>query len=308
MQNLFYNVTGEQTLVWDAPEGRPSAVTSVEVFGLTIGDDGTAEDATTGSGTAETNPSTTFDAAAGTSETDSTLMPLTATTGIAIGRTYMATNAAGETELVEVREIVSGVSASSRHALTNDFAASDTFESTRISIAIDDTWIADSNNITDDLDPNSGYRVRWVYVVDSITRVHDSYFNVVRYRADHDVTPQMMDNDSPGWINSLEIEHREDRGAALVDNGYRKFVLDLHRRSIPAEMLRNRGVVNEMTILRTLLNGSKARARKTGDVTAYEIDRLEYFSALDGLIPLTSTADDTSGAGGPGIRSQITLR
>lgn len=308
MQNLFFGVTG-QTLVLDAPQGRPSSVTSVTLFAATSGDDSTTHsDATTGSASIESDPDTTFDADSGTSQRDSTLMALTATTGIAVGRTYLVTNAASESELVEVEEFAAGVSASSRHALRNDYTTGDTFESTRMSISVDSTWIADENNITDDLDPNSGYRIRWVYVVDSISYVHDTYANVVRYRADHDVTPVMMDTSSPGWINALPSEHIEDRGRALIDEGYRRFVLDLHARKIPAEMLRNRDVVNEMTILRALLNQSKAKARKTGDTTGYEIDRLEYFGALDGLIPETSTADDTTGAGGDGIRAAVWTR
>jgi len=299
MQNLYYNITGEQTLTWDAPEGRPSAVTSVTVYPAGTGDDGTAEAATTGVGTVETTPDTTFDAASGDAQSDPTQLNLTATTGCAIGRKYLATNAAGETEFVECTEISSGDSISTRHPLRNDYASGDSLESTRISISVDDTWVADSTNISDDLDPNSGYRVRWVYVVGGLTKVHDSYFNLVRYQAGHSVTPEQMDAKRPGWLDSLPTDHIEDRGAVIVDDAYSDFRFDLHRRRIPAEMLRNRDVVNHMTILRALLNRSEDRAVRTGDVVGYEIDRENYFGALDGLIPdKTDIATDSGGAGG----------
>ena len=297
MQNLYYNITGEQTLVWDAQEGRPSAVTSVTVYPAATGDDGTAEAATTGVGTVEANPDTTFDAISGSSQTDPTVLALAATTGCAVGRRYLATNAEGEAEFVPCIEVDAGVSITSRHPLRNVYSVGDTLESTRISISIDDTWIADSTNISDDLDPNSGYRVRWVYVVGGITRVHDSYFNVVRYQAGHSVRPDQVNNKRSGWLDALPTEHIDDNGAVLIDDAYSDFKFDLHKRKIPAEMLRNREVVNQMTILRTLLNTSKEKAISTGDATAYEIDREAYFGSLDGLIPLADTASDASGAG-----------
>lgn len=299
MQNLYYNITGEQALIWDAPEGRPSSVTSVTVYPSGTGDDGTSESATTGSASVETNPNTTFDANSGDGQTDPTLLNLTATTSMTVGRSYLATNALGESEYVEITGITSGASAQARHPLRNAYVSGDTFESTRVSVSIDDTWIADSNNISDDTNPNPGYRVRWVYVVDSITRVHDDYFNVVRYRADHDVTPNDVDLARRGWINNLPIEHKDDNGAKLIDDAYQELVFDFHRVGIPAEMLRNREVVNRLTIRGAIMSSSMNKAAQTGDTTAYEIDSDRYNSLLDGLVRVTNNtqmAVDSSGA------------
>lgn len=299
MQNLYYNITGEQTLVWDAPEGRPSSVVSVTVYPSSTGDDGTTEAATTGVGATETNPNTTFDAASGDGQADPRTLNVAATTGMAIGRSYLATNALGESEFVEVTGITSGVSAQARHNLRNSYTTADTFASTRISISVDDTWIGDAANISDDLNPNPGYRVRWVYVVGGVTRVHDTYFNVVRYRAGHDVTPADVANVRTNWINNLPTEHREDNGAVLIDDAYSDLTFDFHRVGIPAEMLRNRDVVNRLTIRKAILLASQNRAAETGDTTAYEIDRDEYNSLLDGLIRVnnrTQMAIDSSGA------------
>lgn len=298
MQNLYHNITGEQTLHWDALEGRPSSVTSVTVYPSATGDDGTAEAATAGVGTVEANPATTFDAASGSSQSNSAILNLAATTGCEPGRKYLATNALGESELVECTGVTAGESIQVRHSLRNDYVSGDLLESTRITIAVDDTWIADSAEISDDLDPNPGYRIRWVYVVGGVTKVHDSYFNVVRYRAGHSVDPGQVNAKRSGWIDSLPTEHIDDRGAVLIDDAYGDFTFDLHQRKIPAEMLRNRSIVDRLTILKTLLNTSEDKAGRTGDDTQYQIDREKYYGALDGLIPKTDIAADSSGAGG----------
>jgi hypothetical protein len=299
MQNLYYNITAEQELYWDAPEGRPSSVTSVTVYASEAGDDGTTEAATTGTAAVETNPDTTFDAASGVDQSDPRICNLAATTGIAVGRSYLATSATGESEWVEVRAITSAASVQARHNLVNAYANADTFESTRISISIDDTWIADENNISDDLNPNPGYRVRWVYVVGGIKRVHDSYLNVVRYRADHDVTPQEVDLVRSGWIHDLPSEHAEDQGAALIDDAYQEVVFDLHAIDVPAEMLRNRSVVNRLTIRKAIMMASENKAAATGNTTAYELDRDNYNALLDKLVRVnmkTQMSADASGA------------
>ena len=68
VQELVYGVTG-QVLFLDAQEGRPSSVTDVQIFAMGTGDDGTEETAP-GTGTVETGPNTTFDAASGYSQSD----------------------------------------------------------------------------------------------------------------------------------------------------------------------------------------------------------------------------------------------
>src|SRR5436190_5204308 len=102
--DILYGVTG-QSLVFDAPEGRPSSVTSSTVHENIAGDDEQAESATTGSASVETNPNTTFDAASGVDQTDPRKCFLAATTGITPGRTYLAVNATLERDWVEVMAV-----------------------------------------------------------------------------------------------------------------------------------------------------------------------------------------------------------
>jgi hypothetical protein len=153
-QRVPFGVTG--TLVtFDAPEGRPSSVTSMEVFAWDADDDDTPETAI-GSGTVEAAPNTTLDAAAGAGQTDPRLIPVAATTGFVIGRSYLITAADGNSEWFEVIEIDSTVSVTARHPLHNAYATSDTVKSTRIVATIDATWVADEDNLSDPDDANPG--------------------------------------------------------------------------------------------------------------------------------------------------------
>lgn len=296
-QKLYYNITG-QSLVWDAPEGRPSSVTSVTVYPASSGDDGTAESATTGSASVETNPNTTFDDAAAVL---ARTLPLAATTGIAIGRDYLITNATGEKEWVEVREITADVSVAVRNPIANAYASSDTFESTRVSISVDDTWIQDESNVSADMDPNPGYRVRWVYVVDSTTYVHDEYFDVVRYTGDHDVTGIDVDAVSHGWLSRLSTYHREDQGARAIDEAYSMLRFDLQMNGIDISMLRNRDVTRRLVIRRAIMaqQQSSVDAGRAEFAVALEESRREYDGLLAGLVTVVNrTAMDTDAEGG----------
>ncbi len=299
MQKLFYNVTG-QTIHYDPIEGEASSVTSVSVFPVGTSDDGTAESATTGSASIDA-VDTTFDAASGDGQSDPTLCNLTATTNIVIGRKYLAANAAGEKEWIEVTDITSGASVAARFPLQNAYTSADTFKGCRLSISILDAWIQDSNNISDDTDPNPSYRVRWVYVVDSVTYVQDEYFDVVRYREDHDVLPHDVDLRSPGWIHSLNSDYREDQGRALIDEAYRMVSLDLHRVDIPEEMVRSREVMRALVIEKAILLAEESKAKSGGDPIGYEIARDNYNGLIDGLVRVvnrTPLATDASGASG----------
>ncbi len=264
--DLIYNVTG-QSLYFDCPEGRPSSVTTSTVYANTTGDDGTTESATTGSAAAETNPNTTFDADSGYGQADPRQCNLTATTGVAVGRVYLATNALSEKELVEVTAISSGAYVLAREPLANAYASADTFVSTRVTHAIDSTWVADSSNISAEIAPNAKYRWRLVYVVSSVTYVHDVYFDLLRYPARHDVTPVDVDRKFPGWIDRLPTYYREDQGRTLIDEAHREIKYDLYNELKGDQDIRNREVVNELVILRAgmLVDPSEVNERRYQD-------------------------------------------
>lgn len=293
-QDITFGVTG-QSLVWDAPEGRPSSVTSVTVYMATTGDSGSVEGATTGSPAVETNPNTTFDAASGASQSDARLMNLTATTSVTVGRSYLITNAAGEREWPEIIGVVSGASATAREPLANDYAASDTFVGTRISIGVDSTWVADQSNLSD-RGGRPGYRVRWVYVVGGVTYVHDSYFSLVRYAGAHTVTPTMVDAMWPGYRDILPTYHQEDEGQRLIGEAFQQVRWDMRASDVDDAALRDADWIDRAVMLRfgVLL------AEIGTNAELIEMREKRYREFFDKTFRVTTKVDqstDTSGAG-----------
>lgn len=286
-----------QSLVFDAPEGRASSVTSVTVFEATTDDDGTSEAATTGSAAVETNPNTTFDAASGDGQADPRKCNLTATTGITAGRRYLATNTTGEKELVEVAEIASADYVIARNPLRNAYVSTNTFVSTRISISIDSTWVAAETNISQWLTPNPRYRVRWVYVVGGVTYVHATFFDLVRYRGDHTVVGLDVDRRFPGWLDSLPTQHREDQGAAIIAEAYRLVKLDLYHHGKADQMARNMEVIDHLVVLRAFANSVQAQVASGGsmDVAAWALG--QYQGELQHLIAQPKIEFDVSSGG-----------
>jgi len=292
VQDLIYNVTGQE-LIFDCPEGRPSSVTSVAVYPMSTGDDGTAEVATTGSGAVDA-VNTTFDAQ---SAENQRTCHLAATTDIVRGRTYLATNAAlGEPEWVTVSGISSAAHIISMEPLRNTFESADTFVGCRISIGLDATWVADSSNLSDDTNPTPGYRVRWVYVVDSVTYVHDAYANLVRYPFGHDVVSTDMLQVVPNWIDRLPTYHHEDQGSRLINEAFREVRDDIFLSGHAAEMIRDRPMVN-----RLVAHKAAEILERVGTSEAallYAADK--YNRLMDGSIRVVTRvaeSTDTSGAG-----------
>lgn len=296
-QLLTYNVSG-QSLYWSCPEGRPSSITSATIYKSEVGDDGISEGAV--DNTSIDASTTTFDALSGNGQSDPRLCRLAATATAQIGWKYLCKSPSGLSETVEVLEIDTGVSITARHGLRSEYAVGSTFESVVISALILDAWLQDENNISDDLDPNQGYRIRWVYVVDGKTKVWDDYFSLVRYRSKHSVGPHDIDVCMPGWIDDLPIDHIPNRGISLIDHAYEEVVGDLHLSGVPAEMMRNRAVVDRLTISKAILKREESRVVSTGELTpGYEIAKERYHTQLEGYVKTTLTTQisvDTSGA------------
>jgi hypothetical protein len=288
VQDITYDVTG-QLLTFDCPEGRPSAVTSVDVFRWDVSDDDIAE-AASGSGSVETNPNTTIDAASGYGQTDPLVLNVAATTGFEVGRTYLVTSATGQREWFDVSAIASAVSVTARHPLHNAYANADTVQSTRIQATVDATWAADEENITTDVvGPNPMYRVRWVYVVAGVTYVADSYFNLVRYAARHGVTGQDVEVQHPGWLDNLPTDHRIDQGRKLIDNAYREVRIDLHQVDLAASGIAESEIVDELVRYRAVELGEWARFLSNGgDQTRAQAAAQRYQTRLDSLIRIVT--------------------
>lgn len=293
--DILYNVTG-QSLYFDAPEGRPSSVTGSVVYCNSDGDDATAESATTGSAAIETNPDTTFDADSGLGQLDPTALNLAATTGIVASakhpRRYLATNALGETEWIEVTGVESGATARSRFALRNAYTSGDTLESTRITHAIDSTWVADDDHISGTA-PAPDYRWRLEYVVDSVTYVHHIYFDLVRYSGTTTVTPLDVDGAYPWlrWLNRLPTEDQEDRGQRVINEAYRQVKLKLHMAGKADEAARNREIMEDLVIHRAAYLAAGA------DLEAADVAIRNFNESFDNFIVVPKLEFDNEGDG-----------
>ena len=99
-QELTFGITG-QPLVFDCPDGRPSAIVLCAVYESAGDDTSQAETATTGSPAVATNPNTTLSVAAGVGDQSITV---TSVTGFAVDGRYLLSAAAGHREEIEVAD------------------------------------------------------------------------------------------------------------------------------------------------------------------------------------------------------------
>lgn len=311
VQEIALDVTG-QLVYHDAPEGRPSSVTSCDVYRWDFSDDQPPESAV-GAASVESDPNTTLDAAAGETESDPRLVPLTATTGCAESRSYLIASATGLREWVLIESIASGVSVTAKHPLHNEYAIGSTFQSTRMQATVDSAWVSDLSNLVgaSDVGPNPMFRVRWVYVVSGTTYVADTYFNLVRYAGRHGVTPQDMDSMVPGWLDSLPTDHRNDQGRRLIDDAYREVKLDMHQVDLAASQVAESEVIDELVRYKTLELGEWAKFfRGVGDERRAAKASERYTTRSDSLIRVVNRVPvrDETGAASAVVAVGLTRR
>ena len=310
-QELIYGVTG-QTLVYDAPEGRPSSVTSCTVYESEIGDDESSESATTGSPAVETNPNTTFDANSGPSSANPRKCNLTATTGAVVGRVYLATGTNSESEWVEVTEIGSGDHVLARNPLHNDYVSTNTFQSTRLTQDVDSTWIADEANISAATGrPGPRYRVRWVYVVSSATKVGWTSLDVVRYVARGDVTPIDVERVFPGFLSRVQTYDYDTQGRGTIAAAREWVDGELYQLEIRDEDIRDPRTYTRLVAFAA--NAEQHRQAFMAGGTGreqYEVSRAEFDEQVRKLVVSGKTPVDTGGDGAAstGVRKPLFVR
>lgn len=279
-QDIVFGVAG-QVLAFEAPEGRPQSVTSVAVYENDEGEGGTPEAATTGAASVETTPNTTFDAASGYSQPERRRCNLTATTGIAVGRSYLATNAEGESEFVDVAAISAADHVLARTQLENDYGIGALFQSTRIQISLDTTWASDRQNLSWDFGVNPKYRVRWQYIaVDGTSRVVDTYFDILRYAARHSVTGVDVERMAAGWLERLPRDDRERQGRNTIEDAYHELKWELYGDLVPDQALRNRELFERLIMARAVLKVFP------GEATARAYDALYQKLIRSGVAPV----------------------
>jgi hypothetical protein len=300
-QDIIFGVTG-QSFVWDAPEGRPSAVTDVQVFEMGTGDSGTEEVATSGAAAIDA-VNTTVDAASGLGQADPRKVNLTATSNIVAGRQYLLTDDdSGLSEWVHVLEVVSADYIIARDPLANAYSVGATFQGTRITIAVDATWVADTNNISDDQDVFAGYRIRWIYTVASLTRVWHSDADLVRYASQHSVLPADIEAKYPGFRQRLPALHQSDEGRRLIDQAHEDVRWDLVDVNLSAARVRAVDAINRATVLRFGMGMAESAVMAgRAELAALEHAARQYDSFMNRVFragPKVPVATEASGAGG----------
>lgn len=296
-QNLvFADATG--VLVIDVPDGRPSAVDSVEVFRASQNDNTEAE--FTPTGTVEATPNTTTSASAGRNETDPRKITLTALTGVTVGRRYHIVGADGLQEQLEVASIVTSSSyVLARHPLKNQYASGATFHSRRVAAPVDATWVADLSNISPASNPNPAYRVRWALTVGGIARIYERGLDLGRYEAQHNVTPLDVDDAHPGFLDGLPPDHIADQGRRLIDRAFASVKFELYGDAKADQAIRNPELVARLTIQRVPLEALRDQLAAGGDVNPERVATAEreFRQIYDQTIRAPVAAVDISGGG-----------
>lgn len=297
-QDIVFGVPN-QYLVWDAPEGRPSAVTSVKVFPLATGDEGTEEEAVDGSATIDL-VNTTVASASGDGQANPRRLNVTATSNMEARRSYLVTSAAGAREWVEALELVSAASLLARYPMANAFAAADTVVGTRISAHLRTAWVEDTNKLTGGRNPIAGYRVRWLYTVASKQYVHDSQFDLVRYAGGHTLSSIEVDREFPGIQGMGPQFHKQDGYRGLLDQAYERVRFDLRKADIADNAVMDQDALNRATLLSLGVTVARSRVLQGADLRLLELAERDYdgfvtthfMASLD--VPL---ADGSDGSG-----------
>jgi hypothetical protein len=296
-QDVQFALTG-QSIFHDCPDGRPTAVTDVQVWDYAADDTSTEESATTGVAAIETTPNTVTDVASGASEDDPTTVYLTATTGITSGRRYLLASSRGHSEWVEVVQVVSGDYVILKHPLLLDYAVGSTFKSTRVSITLDPTWIADVSNVSPTFTPNPRWRAKWTCVIGGSTYDYESAFDVVRYTSRHGVTPLDVAARVPNWLDYLPTDSRAQQGRDLIDRAWEAFKFDLYADNKADQALRNPEAVDQLVLVKTLAMSVEDRVLM-GAATQIEADAAEgkYRARYDQMLRAPVLNEDKSGGG-----------
>lgn len=296
-QDILFEVAN-QVLVLVCPEGRPSSTPTFEVFEDTESEDGTAESALTGSATVD-SVNTTLDASAASGQKT---IPLTSTAGIEKGREYIVTQQAangGRLEAVVVVAVLDGVSVVVQNPLFHDYASGAAFQSARVTIGFATAWVSDTNNLSHPLCPRPKYRAHATYTAGGETCRTPVFFDLLRTKYIHGVTPPAVDSLSRGWLSRLPIDAVGDGGQRVIDDAFHQVKLDLWERELAAYALRHGEVVNELVRLKAVSMVHEF-AFDAGGVSEAQWRKSEkkYWDRVENLVPKAQMQISPDGAGG----------
>lgn len=310
---IIFNLAS-QSFVYDPPElFRASGTPTVQVFQGSSDDTSTALTATTGAASVDAVNTTLAVAASAGAVT----LTVAAGTSIGRGRRYLLAGADGHREVIECASIT-GTAVGLRHPLINDYAiTTSTFQGTRISISVLDSWAASVSNITDILGGSwqtasttreiewasgaAGYRLRWAYTVDGVATIGVSYADLVRYQAKNLVSALDVDRLFPGWIDRLPPDYRNDQGVAFIDEAFHAVKMDALTDAQLLRRVRDTQVLAELVKYRANLLAIQNHVFYNGtDSRVLEIARDLYDQRYNALIREPKVAVDQGGGGANG--------
>lgn len=243
--DILFGVEG-QSIFFDAPQGRPSSIVSVELFQDVQGDSSPMPDAL-GTGTVE-DATTTLTADVILSETSNPrLLTVEDVTDFAEKRRYQLVSALRWTEWVDL----TGVDENNQQLylqldLTADWRSGDTLHSTRMVVPVEDAWAANTSYVSDPLCPRPLYRLAWTYVVAGVTYRAATFADLIRYTVPISATALDVDRMSRGWLFRLAGEDRDTQGADTIAEAFQQVKLDLWAHGLTAYAQRNSEVVNDL--------------------------------------------------------------
>lgn len=308
-QELILVVSGvpsaTQYLEFVCEDGRPSAITDVQVWESAADDTSSEESCTTGSAAVDTNPNTTLSSSA---SAGTTTLVVTSATGIVIGRQYLLTeDSNGVTEWIEVVAL-NGTTVTTKQPIRNDFTAGAAFQTTRCTIAVSSTWIADLANLSATFSPNPTFRARWTVTVNGNQTVYHRGFDVVRYPINHGVTPLDIDQAHRGWLDRLPPDHQIDQGRTLIEAAYQSVKFELYGDNKADQAVRNPELLARLVIQRCPLELLYDNLARGADVAAaVETAEKRWRQIYDQTFRAPIAAVDESGGGGASTNQPLGL-
>jgi hypothetical protein len=189
-----------------------------------------------------------------------------------------------------------------RNALKNDYLAATPadFESTYFTLPIDDTWVADQNNLSELQNPNPAWRARVVATIGGIAVPDYFFFDLARTPIEHGVT---IDDLVLRWAtlaDQLPDEYKPDAAQSFINGAAKKFRQDLAELAKHDQQLREFSSWDEGVVLLSLkllaqqgFNPPGLEARDYVEITTADYDRF-----LEKNFQIAAPHHEAQGTGG----------
>jgi hypothetical protein len=210
-------------------------------------------------------------------------------------RLYRIANTQAQVELVKATKVVSADYIETEGDLQYDYGSGDALRGVYCTFTIDSTFIADKTKLNDPLSP---YRVLWSYTLNSISRKHTTYFDVVRQAKQHGVNHfDLMEAWPDLWAQQPEST-RGQAWANFLDAAVDRVHLDLKTRSIDPNQVRDAEVIDELIRQAAYMLLAQAGITPQGrDTEQFVQERMQmYGTDLQNAVQSMLVSQNTTGA------------